>query len=213
MLDEHNPATYWENRYASSNNMWSGRVNKPLVDVVSRLVPGSALDLGCGEGGDAVWLAQQGWTVTGIDLSPTAVNRGRQAATQAGIPGSSLQFEAADLTTWDTTERYNLVTASFLHSWPALIPREKILHRATRFVAENGYMLVVAHADAPPWASPEHTHQHAFPTPQDDVTALNLDPTTWDIITCETHTRETTGPDGTPGTLTDSIVFVRRTAQ
>ncbi|KGM12493.1 methyltransferase type 12, partial [Cellulomonas bogoriensis 69B4 = DSM 16987] len=69
------PAAFWEDRYAGSGRVWSGEPNATLVDVVAGLTPGRALDLGCGEGGDAIWLARHGWDATGIDISPTAVAR------------------------------------------------------------------------------------------------------------------------------------------
>ena len=70
-------AGFWEERYASADAVWSGRVNATLAEVVSTLAVGRALDLGCGEGGDAIWLAQQGWQVTAVDVSPTAIARCR----------------------------------------------------------------------------------------------------------------------------------------
>jgi len=64
---------WWEARYAERDGIWSGRVNAVLASVTWGLPVGRALDLGCGEGGDVVWLAEQGWDVTGIDLSVTAL--------------------------------------------------------------------------------------------------------------------------------------------
>ena len=87
-------AEIWESRYADSDRVWTGKVNGVLADIAGALAPGNALDLGCGEGGDAVWLAQQGWHATGVDLSPTAVERGRRAAQSAGIPASALNLVA-----------------------------------------------------------------------------------------------------------------------
>jgi SAM-dependent methyltransferase len=207
-------AGFWEARYADADRVWSGRVNGVLADVAGALAPGRALDLGCGEGGDALWLAQQGWTVTGVDLSPTAIERARAAAAAAGIPAADLLLEAADLASWTTTDAYELVSASFLQSWPVEIPREAILRRAAGFVAPGGHLLVVAHAEGPSWAGPAtvpaHTHAHPFPTPEDDLAALELDADRWETLACERRTRTVTAPDGTPGTLADSVVLVRR---
>jgi len=66
--------------------VWSGRVNAVVSEVASTLVPGDALDLGCGEGGDAIWLAGHGWRVTAVDVSQTAVARARVAGQATGIP-------------------------------------------------------------------------------------------------------------------------------
>ncbi|MGG7308934.1 class I SAM-dependent methyltransferase [Curtobacterium sp. AB451] len=137
--------TWWEARYAEHDGIWSGQVNAVLADVASSLPPGRALDLGCGEGGDVLWLAGQGWDVTGVDLSVTAITRGSRAAVAAGVEERTA-FVAADLGAWTTAARFDLVTASFLQSWPVTIPRERILHRATGFVAPGGRLLVTAHA-------------------------------------------------------------------
>ena len=79
-------AAEWDARYSEHDEaVWSGRPNGRLVAEVAELRPGRALDVGCGEGADAVWLARQGWTVTAIDLSDVAVSRARQAAESAGV--------------------------------------------------------------------------------------------------------------------------------
>jgi SAM-dependent methyltransferase len=75
----------WDTRYSERDGvMWSGRPNGRLIAEVTGLTPGRALDVGCGEGADAIWLARNGWTVTAIDVSDVAVIRARQAAELAG---------------------------------------------------------------------------------------------------------------------------------
>lgn len=91
------PAEYWEARYGSAEKMWSGRVNQVLAHTVSEFDPGRALDLGCGEGGDVVWLAKRGWHATGIDISDTAIQRARAAAHAAGLTEAQANFRVADL--------------------------------------------------------------------------------------------------------------------
>lgn len=211
MTDNQTPADFWEARYSATEKTWSGQVNKILADSASELTPGTALDLGCGEGGDAVWLAEQGWMVVGIDLSPTAVERGRKAGRAHGLSEARLRFETGDLASWVTKERFDLVTSSFLQSWPVKIPREAILAKATSFVAPGGHFLVTAHATAPSWADPEIAREHEFPTPESDLEALSLSPNGWEVIACELREREITSPEGQVGTLSDSVVFVKRT--
>jgi len=75
----------WEQRYAESDRIWSGRVNVRLAEVVAPLRAGHALDLGCGEGADACWLAEQGWTVVAVDISDTALQRATAAAKAKGL--------------------------------------------------------------------------------------------------------------------------------
>ena len=78
-------AAEWNSRYTERDGaMWSGRPNGRLVAEVADLTPGRALDVGCGEGADAIWLASRGWTVTAIDVSDVAVSRARAAAELAG---------------------------------------------------------------------------------------------------------------------------------
>jgi len=207
-------SAWWEARYAGGDGIWSGRVNAVLAAVAPTLPRGAgrALDLGCGEGGDVVWLAGQGWTATGVDLSGTAAERGRRAAAAAGV-GDRTTFVAADVATWtpDDDERFDLVTASFLQSWPVEIPRAAILHRATGFVAAGGHLLVTAHA-APPHADlPEEFRAYRFPSPEDDLAALQLD-AGWDVVAAEGRPRTATGPDGERHDTVDSVVLVRRDA-
>lgn len=88
--DERSPAVSqaheWDARYRERDGaMWSGRPNGRLVAEAQPLAPGRALDVGCGEGADAIWLAQRGWTVTAIDVSEVALGRARDAARQAGV--------------------------------------------------------------------------------------------------------------------------------
>src|SRR5690606_11619021 len=151
-------------RYAGADRVWSGRVNRVLADVAGDLAPGRALDLGCGEGGDVVWLAQHGWDATGVDVSATAVRRATEAATAAGLDRA--RFVVGDLSVVPA-DGYDLVTASFLHS-PAGMPREEILRRAAARVAPGGHLLITAHAGFPPGSPAAHGHEHhRFPTPEE----------------------------------------------
>jgi SAM-dependent methyltransferase len=205
---EPTPAQFWEARYADSERVWSGRPNQALVDVLSDLPPGRALDLGCGEGGDAVWLAGRGWRVTGVDISPTAIARARAAATAAGVP--TIRWEAHDLASWRGDDSYDLVTACFLHS-PVELRRTEVLRHAASLVAPGGHLLIVSHADYPPWASESHgAHEHRFLTPAEEIDELDLRPGEWDVEIAETRRRETTGPDGEPAVLDDVVVLLTR---
>src|SRR5579875_3533711 len=78
-------AAEWDARYRERELVWSGRPNGTLVAEVSGVAPGRALDVGCGEGADAIWLAAQGWTVTAMDISATALDRAREAGRRAGV--------------------------------------------------------------------------------------------------------------------------------
>lgn len=216
------PAEFWEARYAGSGRVWSGRVNHALASVVSGWEPGTALDLGCGEGGDVLWLAERGWAATGIDLSPTAVERAREEAERRGL--ASARFVAADLGAWLASpagidggeDGFDLVTASFLQS-PVELPRAEILRAAAGRVAPGGKLVLISHAAAPSWAGtgagPGHGPGHGphqFPQPAGELADLNLDRATWRVLVAEVRERPVTAPDGTPATLEDTVVVVER---
>ncbi|WP_083230012.1 class I SAM-dependent methyltransferase [Curtobacterium sp. UCD-KPL2560] len=211
-VDERDARTWWEERYAERDGIWSGRVNAVLAAVAAELPGGTALDLGCGEGGDVVWLAGRGWHATGVDLSPTAVARAAAAAATAGVADRTA-FAAADLATWvpPAGERYDLVTASFLQSWPVEIPRAAILRRAAGFVAPGGHVLVTAHAAPPHRDLPEEMRSYRFPTPEEDLAALRGDDgDAWEVRHAELRPRTATAPDGTTHETADSVVLLRR---
>lgn len=199
------PTEFWENRYGEKDAIWSGRPNRMLVDTVADLTPGRALDLGCGEGGDAIWLAERGWVVTGVDISPTAVARATRAAADRGLPAT---FRTVDLETWRTSDTFELVTACFLQS-PLAFGREQVLRRAAGLVAPGGHLLSVAHAAAPPWSGMAADPTMVFPTPDGDLAALALG-AGWEVLIAQVRTRPATGPDGQEATLDDSVLLVRR---
>lgn len=202
------PAEFWEERYSGSDRVWSGRVNPVLADIAGTLQPGRALDLGCGEGADVVWLAGQGWEATGIDISPTAIRRATAAADAAGLGPDRAAFVAADLSVLPDGE-YDLVSASFLHS-PVELPRTDILRQAAGRVAPGGHLLVTSHSTPPPWAATSDTHEHRFLSPGEELEQLALDAEAWEVVLAETRSREVTAPDGTPATLEDGVILARR---
>jgi SAM-dependent methyltransferase len=226
--------TFWTARYGDSP-IWSGRPNASLVDTLGPLVPGAdrdavsnsgtgadrdavsdrgagadptALDLGSGEGGDALWLAAQGWRVTAVDIAPNALDRGRAEAERAGL-GDRVRWVQADLADWDTDERFDLVSASFLHS-SVSFPRAAVLRRATTFVAPGGHLLVIGHAGSPSWAAHgEHAHTEPLVVPEEQVAQLALGDG-WTVEVAELRTRRVPAPDGSPATLDDTVVLARR---
>lgn len=210
------PAEFWERRYSEAGPVWSGRVNRALADAVADLPPGRSLDLGCGEGGDVVWLAERGWEATGIDLSPTAAARGRAAAVDRGLPDGRTRFVAADLVDWtarpaeiDGSDRpFDLVSASFLQS-PVQLPRERILRAAADRVAPGGHLVLISHAEPPSWARGGHGPAQ-FPSPESELAALDLDPAEWEVVRADVVERDATRPDGEPAVLSDTVVIVRR---
>ena len=201
---------FWEQHYGAAERVWSGRANATLVDVVQDLPPGTALDLGCGEGGDAVWLALRGWQVTAVDVSPTALRRATEHAEDAGV-ADRVRTERHDLGVGFPDGAYDLVSAAFLHSPAGVeLPRGAVLRRAASAVAPGGVLVVVGHATPPSWAPREHAAHVDLPSPQEVLDALQLPEQDWRTERLELVERTATGPHGQTGTLEDSLVVVRR---
>jgi SAM-dependent methyltransferase len=195
---------YWEGRYQEHAHVWSGKPNELLVREVAALPPGTALDLGCGEGGDAIWLARQGWRVTAVDISATAL--GRAAAHAAGL---DIVWAQHDLSQTFPTGLFDLVSAQFFHSMVAdPAEREKTLRRATDAVAPGGVLLVVGHAGWPTWMS-EPPFEFDFPTTGQVLDSLGV-AGQWEVDVEEVVETAVTGPEGQPGRRADNVLRVRR---
>jgi SAM-dependent methyltransferase len=197
----------WEQHYGERDRVWSGRVNARLAEVASTLKPGRALDLGCGEGGDACWLAERGWYVVAVDISETALQRAAADADARGLEGR-IEFQQHELSNSFPVGTYDLVSAQFLHSMVHL-DRPRILNQAADAVVPGGLLLIVDHSGPPPWASKLH-HHHEFPSADEVVDSLNLDATEWERLQVGTVDREATGPNGEVATLTDNVIVLRR---
>jgi SAM-dependent methyltransferase len=208
MTDENtSDAEFWDARYSQSDQVWSGNPNTVLVREITGVEPGRALDLGCGEGADAIWLAQQGWRVTATDISQVALDRAARHAAEAGV-ADRVDWQRHDLGASFPEGVFDLVSAHFLHSLGDM-PREKILRTAASAVAPGGVLLIVGHSGHPSW---EHDHHPnvVLPTPQEVLEALELAEEQWEVLISEEHERTQVGPDGQPGTRTDNTLKVRR---
>jgi 2-polyprenyl-3-methyl-5-hydroxy-6-metoxy-1,4-benzoquinol methylase len=192
---------WWESFYTAGRR-WSGRPNASLVAEVAGLVPGRALDLGCGQGGDAIWLAQQGWTVTGVDVSATALEAAAAHAQDAGVAGA-ITWERRDLGTSLPDGPFHLVTCSYLHS-PVEIPWGAILRDAAARVAPGGTLLVIAHA-----RSPEHHHAD-LPTLAEVRAELEPATTGWEVVTSELRAFDHAFADEAPRRRVDIVVCLTR---
>jgi len=182
----------WDHRY-SGDQMWSGNPNGTLVNEVIGLTPGRALDVGAGEGGDAVWLAEQGWHVTANDISERALDR---VAAEARRRGLTIEPNHADVNALEPFggQRFDLVSAHY-----ASIPRTpdgRGVRNLLDAVAPDGVLLVVSH-DLAPMRAPIDTSQEsrAFDPDAyvrvDDVAAVLADDPNWDIEVEETRPRRT----------------------
>lgn len=201
-------AQVWEERY-QEKQVWSGLPNETLVNQVHNLTVGTALDLGCGEGGDALWLARQGWKVTGVDVSPTALARAQSQAEESNL---DITWVAADLATWVPEGSFDLVLAFFLHS-PVNFPRATIYSRAAQAVKVGGRLLIVGHATPPPWSRRHHDdadeHPPRFPSPEETLTEAGINES-WRIVTAGEVPRLVEGPEGEETTIYDSVIHAQR---
>lgn len=196
----------WEHRY-SGEPMWSGNPNGSLVAEAGHLTPGRALDVGAGEGGDAVWLAEQGWTVTASDISSRALARVAAEAERRGLTVECRHADANSLGPYPP-ESFDLVSAQY-----ASIPRTPD-HRGVRNVLEavapGGTLLVVSHD----LDSAAGDHNHAFDPDSylrvgDFVNALKETPG-WEIEINETRPRPA-GAASAPRHVNDIVLRARRT--
>ncbi len=137
----------WDSRYASDELVWKAEPNRFLVTEATGLSPGRALDVACGEGRNAVWLAEQGWHATGVDFSPIALDKARKLAASRGV-GDRVEWHQADLRTedWVPTTRgdgFDLVIVFYLQV--AAETRHRVLRACGMAVAPGGTLVVVAH--------------------------------------------------------------------
>lgn len=136
-------AADWDARYAAAELLWSAGPNRFLVEECGQLPPGRALDLACGEGRNALWLAEQGWQATGVDFSAVAIERGRRIAAERGVAGR-VELIATDVLGWQPDPAgYDLVIV-FYFQLPAP-QRGRALAKAGAAVAPGGTLLVVGH--------------------------------------------------------------------
>jgi 2-polyprenyl-3-methyl-5-hydroxy-6-metoxy-1,4-benzoquinol methylase len=132
-------AEQWDERYAAADLVWSAEPNSFVVSLVRDLTPGSAIDVGAGEGRNALWLAEQGWQVTAVDFSSVAVERGR-----ARPGGDGVDWQVADITSYAPSDQFDLVLVCYVH-----LPRpmmRTLLGHAASWVAPGGRLVAVGHA-------------------------------------------------------------------
>jgi SAM-dependent methyltransferase len=143
----------WDTVYEAAEQIWSGNPNGVLVAEAADLTPGSALDVGCGEGADVVWLAQQGWQVTGLDVSAKAIARATSHVTSAGVSVNLVHAGLLDFADTSTPPQFDLVNAQY----PALLREQgRSLAALLSLVAPGGTLLFVHHSEL----SLDHEHKH-----------------------------------------------------
>ena len=232
---------YWESHWqqVGSGRDAGDRVEPPanphLAVETGDCAPGTALDAGCGEGFEAMWLAARGWQVTAADISAGALARAAERA-GTGTASDRVRWVEADLEVWEPEERFDLVTTNYAH--PSM-PQLAFYERISRWVAPGGTLLVVGHLADGDEHSPGHDHVHGddrahghqhgheheheheqdhrsgLPPARASVTAASvaavLDASEWEVVTADERARTVTGPSGQEATLHDVVVrAVRR---
>ena len=196
-------AGWWEQHYQGQE---PGRgVSSPHLQAeLSDLRPGTALDAGCGTGADAVWLAQAGWEVTAIDISPTVVGQARTfAADQAPDVAGRISWVVADLTAWEPSRPYDLVVSQYVHPG---IPFSEFVARLAESVAPGGTLFVAGHDHADSHSA-AHAPEAASVGADAVVAALSAD--LWQVDVAETRTRRVRRGD-TQLTMHDLVVKAHR---
>lgn len=196
----------WEARYASRERLWSGAVNPLLREIAGGAEPGRALDIGCGEGADLLWLAERGWEVVGVDVSATAIERYLEGARligvqdrASGIVGSAQSFTAPGA--------FDLISFFYLH------PGEEtpgglaaLITAQARRLRPGGRILVAAHAVIPPGRpGPARTHRL-----DELLSALGGDVAQWRVELAEERWKDLPATGELPAARSADAVLVLR---
>jgi SAM-dependent methyltransferase len=196
---------FWDEHYRRRTAAPPATVNPRLAELAGPLPPGSALDLGCGAGGDALWLAGRGWRVTAVDISSAAVAALRRRSAGVGAPVTALRVDLAEDFPAGT---FDLVSAQYFHT-PFALDRAAVLRAAALAVRPGGLLVVVDHGSTAPWSwRPDADHR--YPTPHEVAEELALDPVEWSVERADSPRRQATGPDGTTASVVDHVLVVRR---
>lgn len=196
---------FWDDRYRQRPRIWSGKPNRQLLAAVQDLPPGAALDVGCGEGADAVWLASRGWDVLGIDVSEVALSRARAHARDLDPSvARNLEWRRVDLlASPELPGGLDLVSLQFLH-----LPdpeRARVFRSLAALVGPGGTLLIVAHDPSDLSSGVGRPPQpDLFYTPQQIADLLDDD--AWDIRVCEARPRTEHTADGREVTVRDAVL-------
>jgi SAM-dependent methyltransferase len=198
----------YDELYRSTSAVWSGRPNRQLVVEAADLPPGTALDAGSGEGGDALWLAERGWQVTAVDFSAVGLERGAVRARERGVE-DRIEWRHEDLDVWTPPAgRFALVSAHYLHAkWS---DRPRMFAGLAAAVAPGGTLLVVGHLMGEHWGhGSHHAHEPGVLYTAEDVAEL-LDPDEWRDVVTETRDREPEAAERTGNHVPDTVLVARK---
>lgn len=200
----------WDARYASEELVWSASPNVFLVEEADDMAPGKALDLACGEGRNALWLAERGFDVTGVDFSAVGLEKAGRLAEARGV---RLHLVEADVVEWQPEHGgLDLVVVMYLHLVEA--DRRLVMRKAAGVLAPGGVLLVVGHdtTNITDGVGGPQDPAVLF-TPEDVVADLTTDgaPPDLRVVRAERVTRPVTTEPGEPESLAiDALVRIER---
>lgn len=207
---------YWRRHWREAAPTWPQPPNPYLAHETGDLVPGTALDAGCGTGAEAIWLALHGWQVTAADISAEALSRAGERARESGV-AEGVRWVEADLGGWDPGRQFDLVTCHYVHT---TMPPSELYERIAAWVAPHGTLLVVGHLHAHDvggrgvvgGGGEDHEQPPAEASGTAAAVAALLDETAWEVVTADQGRRAAVGHDGQRVALRDFVVRARRRA-
>jgi len=203
-------AAAWDDRYAATELVWSSGPNEFVEQALTDLPPGCALDLACGEGRNARWLAERGWQVKAMDFSPVAIEKGRRLAEQ--LPddrAGRIDWQVGDALATPLPADLDLVVIAYLQVPTA--ERATVMRRAFAALAAGGRLFVIAHdttnltegTGGPPDTAVLYTAEDVL----HDLAGEDLE-----VVRAERAARTVTSPDdaGSTSTAWDALVHLVR---
>jgi SAM-dependent methyltransferase len=199
---------FWNERYRSSQRVWSGNPNPQLVAEAADISPGRALDVGCGEGADAIWLARKGWAVVATDISSVAIERGEQHARDTDPAASArIEWRQADLLTQPPEPgSFDLVSVQFMQLPPE--PRTRLFSALAASVRAGGTLLIVGHHPSDLTTGVPRPPMPELFYSSDEIAGL-LDGS-WTVEASEARPRQASTPEGVEVTIHDAVLVATR---
>jgi SAM-dependent methyltransferase len=199
---------FWNERYRSSQRVWSGNPNPQLVAEAADISPGRALDVGCGEGADAIWLARSGWAVVAADISSVAIERGEQHARDTDPAASArIEWRQADLLTQPPEPgSFDLVSVQFMQLPPE--PRTRLFSALAASVRAGGTLLIVGHHPSDLTTGVPRPPMPELFYSSDEIAGL-LDGS-WTVEASEARPRQASTPEGVEVTIHDAVLVATR---
>jgi SAM-dependent methyltransferase len=200
-------ASDWDARYAATDLVWSATPNQFVAEELAALPPGRAVDLACGEGRNAIWLAARGWDVTAVDYSQVALDKGRRLAEAHELTGR-VAWERADATAWAADDTYDLAVVAYLQL--AASQRREAVRRAFAALRPGGTLLLVAHDSTNLAEGTGGPQDPAVLMTAENVLA-DLRGEDLEVLRAERVVRDVAQPDGSTAPAYDALVrLVRR---